>query len=663
MNNPTPLRWGVIGPGTIARKFAEGLADTETGILHSAASRDIKRAETFLNEFGGGKAYGDYQSLLDDTEVDAVYIATPHPFHAEWAIKAAKAGKHILCEKPVTLNHGEAMAVIDAAEVAGVFFMEAFMYRCHPQTAKLAQLVKDGVIGKILHIEASFGFDGGSRPESRHQANALGGGGILDVGCYPISMLRLIAGAANGKPFIEPQQLKGCGHLDEETGVDTWASAVLKFEGDIIGVASTGLRVGFDNTIVIRGSEGKIKVTSPWFCNGQIIVEKKGEEPEILEADNSRQLYSYEIDAVANHHSEQQAPSPAMSWDDTMGNMRALDLWRAELDFAYDQEKSDGSLPVVHGGPLGKRGDSIPTGSIPGLEKPVARLVMGCDNQRILPFGAAMFDDYFERGGNVFDNGTCYRAWSLQPSIIGQWMKHRGIREECVLLDKGAHTPWCWPGSMRQEMQNALTAHQTDYIDIYMMHRDNPQVPVGEFIDVITGMVEEGMIRVYGFSNWSQERLVEAITYAEKNGLAKPVCLSNQFSLAEMVNPLWAGCISSSTPEYRKWLTENNFALMPWSSQAHGFFTDRSAPEKRDIHLMVHGFYSDENFERKKRAEKLAADKGVLPLNIALAYVLSQPFPTFPLIGPRSVRETRTSLPGIDIKLTAEELAWLNLEK
>lgn len=662
MNNPTPLRWGVIGPGTIARKFATGLAETKTGTLHSAASRNIERAEAFMKEFGGGKAYGDYQSLLDDPEVDVVYIATPHPMHVEWVIKAAKAGKHILCEKPVTLNHGDAMAMIDAVEVAGVFFMEAFMYRCHPQTAKIIELIRTSTIGEVRHIQASFGFDGGENHKGRLQANALGGGGILDVGCYPVSMLRLIAGVAQGKAFLNPIQLKAIGHLDETTGVDTWTSAILKFEGNITGVANASIRLAADNNLVIRGSEGKITVAEPWHCRGKITLERNGEEPKDFKADTTRPIYCYEIDAVAKYLAEGQAPSPAMSWEDTLGNMQALDLWRAELGFVYEQEKPDGTLPVAHGGALGKRGDSIPTGILAGLDKPVSRLVMGCDNQPNLPHATAIFDDYFERGGNTFDNGTIYRKWRASPSLIGQWMKHRGVREECVLLDKGAHSPWCWPGPMREEMNNALEAHQTDYIDIYMMHRDNTEVPVGEFVDAINGMIEAGMIRIYGFSNWSLERLIEAIEYAEKHGLVKPVCLSNQFSLAEMVNPLWSGCISSSTPKFKQWLAENNFALMPWSSQAHGFFTDRSDPKKREIPNMVHGFYSDDNFRRKERAVKLAADKGVLPLNIALAYVLSQPFPTFPLIGPRTVRETRTSLPGIELKLTPEEIAWLNLE-
>src|SRR5580698_4023165 len=132
----TKLKWGIIGTGSIARKFAHGLAGSKTGQLVAAGSRTIEAAKKFTAEFPA-TAHGSYEALLADPEVQAVYISTPHPMHAEWSIKAAEAGKHILCEKPLALNHADAMAVMEAARSNDVFLMEAFMYRCHPQTAKL----------------------------------------------------------------------------------------------------------------------------------------------------------------------------------------------------------------------------------------------------------------------------------------------------------------------------------------------------------------------------------------------------------------------------------------------------------------------------------------------------------------------------------------------
>src|SRR5690606_25708656 len=143
--------------------------------------------------------HDSYDALLANPEVQAVYISTPHPMHAQWAVRAARAGKHILCEKPLTMNYWSAMAVVEAARQNEVFLMEAFMYRCHPQTQKLAELIARGAIGEVKVIQATFSFGAGFDPNGRVYNNALGGGGLLDVGCYCTSMARMIAGAATGQ--------------------------------------------------------------------------------------------------------------------------------------------------------------------------------------------------------------------------------------------------------------------------------------------------------------------------------------------------------------------------------------------------------------------------------------------------------------------------------
>jgi predicted dehydrogenase len=173
-----PLRWGIIGAGHIAREFADGIGESQTGVLAAIGSRSQSGADQFAAVYEGIRAHGSYQALLDDSEIDAVYIATPHPMHAEWTIKAAEAGKHILVEKPIGMNAPEAAAMIDAAMENDVFLMEAFMYRCHPQTAKLAELIRSGAIGEVRLIRASFCYDGGSDLSSRAFAPELGGGGI-----------------------------------------------------------------------------------------------------------------------------------------------------------------------------------------------------------------------------------------------------------------------------------------------------------------------------------------------------------------------------------------------------------------------------------------------------------------------------------------------------
>ncbi|WP_309398446.1 aldo/keto reductase [Cerasicoccus maritimus] len=654
------FNWGVIGPGNIARKFAAGLDDTDTGVLYAAASRDKARAQKFLDEFGGGQAYDSYQALLDDPTVDAVYIATPHPMHAEWAIKAARAGKHVLCEKPVTLNYGDALAVVDAAAEAGVVFLEAFMYRCHPATAKLYELVQSGAIGQVQRMRVSFAFDCGENLKSRLQANELGGGGILDVGCYPVSMCRLLAGAAHGERFLEPKELKAVGRLDPKTGVDVWTSAVMLFEGDIVAEAFTAVRANAENELFVQGTEGTIHVKDFWFCREPITLQRKGQQPEVFEPLVERHLYTYEIEALHQLAHGGGLLNCAMSVEDTLGNMQALDRWRQEIGLVYQMEKPGPKFPCVYGTGWA-RGCEIPSAEMPGVAKPMARLCMGHPNtQRLFTDCVSLFDAYFERGGNVFDDGSIYRGWATKPSFAGRWMTMRGVREECVIIDKGAHTPNCTPDYMPDEIDRLLKTNYCGYIDLYLMHRDNLDVPVGEFVDLLNAQIDAGKIHAYGLSNWTPERYDEAAAYAQAKGVRGPVCLSNQLSLAEMVNPVWPGTESCSNAERQAWLAERNVPLVAWSSQAAGFFTEQSAPDKKDNGLLVKGYYSDRNFERKKRAYQLAEKKGVLPINLAMAWVLSQPFPTFPIIGPRTITELRTSLEGLRIALTEDERRWLD---
>ncbi|MGB9620027.1 MAG: Gfo/Idh/MocA family protein, partial [Armatimonadota bacterium] len=198
------LQWGIISTGRISGVFAKNLVPSETGELLAVASRTQAAADKFGDEYNVPRRYGSYQDLLDDPDVEAVYISTPHPMHAEWAVKAAEAGKHILCEKPLALNYSEAMAIIEAARRNDVFLMEAFMYRCHPQTARIVELVRGGAIGEVRLIQATFSFHAARDPEGRLLNPELAGGGIMDVGCYCCSMSRLVAGAALGKPFAEP---------------------------------------------------------------------------------------------------------------------------------------------------------------------------------------------------------------------------------------------------------------------------------------------------------------------------------------------------------------------------------------------------------------------------------------------------------------------------
>lgn len=339
----TKLKWGIIATGMIARRLADGVAQSEDNQLVAVGSRKQETADAFGDEFNVPQRFGSYQALLDSPDVQAVYIATPHPMHAEWAIKAAEAGKHILVEKPIGINAAEAAAMIDAAEKHGVFLMEAFMYRCHPQIRKLVELVKSGCIGEVRMIEAEFSYSSDAPDDHRAFAQALGGGGILDVGCYPASFARLIAGAAIGKPFDNPVEVKACGHLGP-TGVDLWSTASVKFAGGIIGQLTTAVKMPGGSSARIVGSKGWIEVLQPWVPGSStpaklVIRHTHGGGVEEIEVPSDKDLYTFEAEAVSRAVAAGEVQSDAMPWADTIGNLETLDRWRREIGLVYEMEK------------------------------------------------------------------------------------------------------------------------------------------------------------------------------------------------------------------------------------------------------------------------------------------------------------------------------------
>jgi aryl-alcohol dehydrogenase-like predicted oxidoreductase len=453
--------------------------------------------------------------------------------------------------------------------------------------------------------------------------------------------------------------------------VDEWAAAVLKFPGEIVAQVSTSVAVNQENVLRIFGSEGRITVPNPWCASrqagdtGKIIVQKRDEkEPQEILLPSAVTSFAIEADVVGNAilAGTMEAPAPAMSWEDSLGNMRTLDAWRESIGLVYESEKPANYTYTVTRRPLAiRKKHNMKYGRIPGLDKPVSRLVMGVDNQKAITHASVQFDDFFERGGNCFDTAWVYGGGACEK-VLGQWVANRKIRKEVIILDKGAHTPYCTPSDLTEQFLQSLERLQTDYADIYMMHRDNLDVPVGEFIDVLNEHVRAGRMKVFGGSNWSIKRVEEANAYAKAKGLQGFSAISNNFSLARMVSPVWSGCIAASDAESRDWLTNTQLPLMPWSSQARGFFTERAGKHKLDDKELVRCWYSDDNFQRRDRVLEMAKRRGVLPINIALAYVLCQPFPTFPLIGPRTLHELTTSLPGLDVELSPEELRWLNLE-
>jgi predicted dehydrogenase len=326
---------GASSGGEVRRDLRQGIAASQTGTLAAIGSRTQESADRFGDEYNVPRRHASYEALLADPEVDVVHISLPNHLHAEWTVRCAEAGKHILCEKPFTVNHAEAVRTLEAVKRHDVFFMEAFMYRCHPQTARLAQLLAEKAIGEVRLIQCNFCYNMGPGYENIRMRRDVAGGGIMDVGCYTVSMARLVAGA-------EPDQVTGAAHIGPISRVDEQATASLRFPSGAVANLACATQVATDNDLRVWGSEGSIRVPNPWFpgeSGNKIVVQRADEKtPEEIMVDGGAPLYAIEADTVARHLGARQAPPPCMTSDDTLGNMAALDAWRRAVGLAFDGE-------------------------------------------------------------------------------------------------------------------------------------------------------------------------------------------------------------------------------------------------------------------------------------------------------------------------------------
>ena len=276
-----------------------------------------------------------------------------------------------------------------------------------------------------------------------------------------------------------------------------------------------------------------------------------------------------------------------------------------------------------------------------------------------------MYDAFLARGGNAIDTAEHYRH--SEPAI-GAWLEKTGRRDELVIFTKGCHpkreardVSRVSAACIREDIQHSLETMHTDHVEMFALHRDNPDVPVGEIMEELNRQIEEGHIYAAGVSNWNLRRIVEAQEYAERNGLHPLSFNSPNLSLAHPMCPRWPGCVSADA-EMVRYHRKTGLPLVSWSAQGGGFFSGRFTRERCDDEEIRRCYCNDENWERYDRCVALAKERGVTPIQVALAWVLNQPFSIAAVIGPENVDELASSLAGAEIALTSHEVAYLDLE-
>ena len=299
-------------------------------------------------------------------------------------------------------------------------------------------------------------------------------------------------------------------------------------------------------------------------------------------------------------------------------------------------------------------------GYLAGVDGAVSRIALGTSGLREIGKATSVFEEFVAAGGNFFDTAHIYGGGASEAAL-GLWVQKRGIRDQVVILAKGAHTPFCTPEQVAIELDQSLERLKTEKVDLYMLHRDNEEVPVAEFLDALIDLNSRGIAHAFGMSNWSFLRIREAHDILEKRrGGHRITGISNNLALSRMVDPLYPGCVSIDTAEFRAWLARTGISVIPWSSQGRRYFSVEDTASDSEVERC---WSCGDNAMRRLRAKYLARQLQVAPINVALAYVLHQPMSTFPIVGCQTVSELKDTLGALSVSLTKNELDWLDVRR
>lgn len=284
----TKIKWGIVGPGKIAKQFAADFEYVTKGELTAVGSRSLDSAKAFASDYNIPNAYGSYEEVYQSPDVDAIYIATPHAFHFEMASAALKAGKHVLCEKPITVNLAECNQLVEIAKNSGKYLMEGMWTYFLPTIQKVKQWIDEGSIGKVKHIKADFGFVAPFNPEGRLFDPKLGGGSLLDIGIYPIALTWLI--------YQKPASNMTVIAKKASTGVDSDVTLLFEYD-DALASLQSSITMMLQNSAYIIGEQGYIEIQNFWKTKKAILHLANG-STEVFEDDRSSNGFNFETDAV-----------------------------------------------------------------------------------------------------------------------------------------------------------------------------------------------------------------------------------------------------------------------------------------------------------------------------------------------------------------------------
>jgi dihydrodiol dehydrogenase / D-xylose 1-dehydrogenase (NADP) len=323
------VKWGILSTGWIAEKFVRDLAFVSNGECIAVGSRTVESALDFAGKYGIPRAYGSYEELAQDPDVDVIYIGTPHPYHKDNTLTCLRAGKAVLCEKPFTINAAELQEMVDLAREKGLFLMEGMWTRYLPPIRKVREWIAEGRIGDVQIVKAEFGFKAGWDPKNRLLNPELGGGALLDAGIYPVSFASMILGPS-------PERIHSAAHLGE-TGVDEHFSILLDYGKGRSALLNGAVRVGLQNEAIIYGSEGHIRIPN-FLSSVSATLHVNEQEPVTFEDHRESQGYNFEAEAIGEYLLAGKLESEFIPLDESLKIMQLLDTVRGQWGLKYPTE-------------------------------------------------------------------------------------------------------------------------------------------------------------------------------------------------------------------------------------------------------------------------------------------------------------------------------------